>query len=225
MMKIDTHSAKRFERALRDVNASGYDFASVDALNGMAFEGRRFWREIQDRKFTIRNKYLKATTRVQKARLRRPYSVLGSMAEEMSWQEFGKTMRKASIATPYAGGSGRGMVRTRAVMKPRRMTNIELRGRKPRAKSAKQRNVVAIAQAKSSGNPFAYLDGPGIREGIYRVLNARIHLVHDLSIDRITIPRTPTLMPATRKVMKRGQRHWNKGLARQLQRIKRRNGF
>lgn len=211
-VKIDLRGIDKLQRDLQIMRKRALPHAVRQALNDEAFAGRSVWHAQMDQEFALRNRWTKASVRVDKARgtdLGRMRATLGSVADYVAEQEFGATVQKSAIPTGVASGEGRvpGSARKRPVRRPNRKAQIQLR-----SQSAQMRPNAAVAQAKRRGERFVLLER-GIRRGIYRLSGGkrrtRLDLVHDLSRNNITKRPRPTLQPTVDIV-----RGWAPGIMR-----------
>lgn len=194
---------QQLRRSLSIYARRGLPHAGRNALNGIAFAAREEWQRQAASKMTLRNTWTTRSMRVVKARginLRGMESVVGSVADYMATQEDGGVERKrgkhgVSIPTSVASGEGRGAnPRQRLVRRPNRLGSIQLAARP--GKTSRQRNAIAISQARASGRKYVFLD-LGRRRGIFRVSGGKrrpkIDMVWDLTRPTVRIPATHTL--------------------------------
>ena len=208
MFRIDNKDIRRMEGDLKAFAERALPFATKNTLNQAAFMAQREAREGVRKTMTIRNQFTERSIQVDQARtlnIRQQAAIVGSIADYMEVQEFGgfkarKGKEGVAIPTSYSAGQGEGVQpRTRLPRKPNRMANIRLQGRSKGRGSRKQRNFVAVKQAASSGSKYVFLD-LGRRKGIFKVTGGKrrpkIKMVHDLSLQSVTIPKSPWLGPA-----------------------------
>jgi len=224
MFEIDVKDANRLARDLDHFAKKSVPHAARNALNDLAFTGRRVWAEEQRQTFTVRNTWTGRQNRVDKARgtnVRTMQATLGSLAEYMDEREFGETKQKKGkhgvpIPTLYARGGSK----KRRVRKPHRLPQIRL-SHSGSSKRGRQERAVAIKRAFSSGNKFVYLE-QGNRKGIIKLLGSRrkpkYRTVWDLSRPTVRVEPVPTLQPALVKLNKLGPSIWTRALIDQARR-------
>lgn len=212
VITVDFSEVEELTRRLEKLNERGFPHAVRMALNDSAFKGRELYRQEMRSSMTLRNRFTEGSVRVQKARgmkPRRMESAVGSIQPYMRTQEEGGTERKrgkvgVAIPTSVASREGRNKRPKRRIV--RRMSQhglgrIELARRT--GKGRKQRNAIAIAEAKRRGRKHVFLD-LGRRKGIFRVgggrRSVRIDMVWDLSRRQVRIPKNPMLRRATTRV-------------------------
>jgi hypothetical protein len=156
---------------------------------------------------TTRNQYTVRSVRVEQAKtlnISRQAAIVGSTADYMEDQEFGAIQGKEGkegvvLPTSFAAGQGESRLRTRLPRKANKLSTIQLSSRRGGSQSRKQRNLVAIKRAASSGRKFVFLDLQRSR-GIFKVTGGKrrpkIKMVYDLSRQSVVIPRNPWLAPA-----------------------------
>lgn len=205
-VQLDMRDLERLTRDLRKAASGALPFAARNALNTIAFEGRRVWAGKIERQFVLRNKFTVRSTRVVKAKLQRDVdrmeAELGSVAPYMRLQEFGGVERGRSrskpVPTTVAAGQGMGVrPRTRPVRRPNRLNAIRLARSRQRGSNRSQRNVVAVKQAAATGRKFALLD---LNRGKALVMvtgrkRLNVRMVWDLSRRSVRVPASPTLQP------------------------------
>lgn len=205
MFGVDTKDVKKLERDLKTFASQAYPFATRQTINDAAFQTQRIARADVRSDMINRNRYTEQSIRVEQARtlaVSRQSATVGSIADYMETQEFGGVKTKngsegVAIATSYsAGQSGE---RTRLPRKPNKLANIQLQKRTRPGHSRKQKNLVAVLTAATSGHKFVFLD-LGKRKGIFRVTggkrNPQVRMVHDLTRSSVRIPKNPWLKPA-----------------------------
>lgn len=152
---VDFSNVAKAVKALERVSVEAVPHAARDALNTLAFEGRRVWRDEIDRAFVLRNTFTQRSLRVEKATIGRVADMrasLGSTQDYMAQQEQGaiksaKGKHGVPIPTRAASGEAEGsMPRQKPVRRANRMSAISLRKRAGRTRA--QRNAIAIAQAR-----------------------------------------------------------------------------
>ena len=211
MFKIDDREIKQLEADLQTFARRAIPFASRNTLNSTAFTARLEWQVEVRNKLITRNKFTENSIRVDKAKgldVSRQEAVVGSIAPYMEDQEFGGSKSKkgkegVAIPTTYSAGQGdNARPRTRLPRKPNKMANIRIKHNKLRG-SRKQRNLVAIQEAITTGNKYVFLD-LSRRKGLFKIVggkrNPRLKMVWDLTRQSVRIPATPTLQPTIERV-------------------------
>lgn len=217
--EMDTRELYLLERRLRALNEKGVDYAQAQTQNEIAFDARAGWAENMEKEFTLRNRYLQRSPKVERAKPSRPQSVLGSPLTELAEQELGATVRRAAIPTPFA--SGQAGERTRPVQKRKRFTNIRVSKKRFPEADKKKRAFLAIKHAQKQGDKFVFLEF-GAHRGIYAVSGkkkAKIRLVHTLPRSPVRIVPRPTLYPASVAAGGRQGRYWREALMKQIDRV------
>lgn len=232
MFKIDDREIKRLEGDLKAFASRALPFATKNTLNQAAFTAQRTAREDVAKTMTLRNRFTERSIQVEQTRtlnIRQQAAIVGSIADYMEVQEFGGTKSKTgkegvAIPTAYSAGQGEGaQPRTRLPRKPNKLSNIRLQRSNKGRGSRRQRNLVAIKQAASSGSKYVFLD-LGRRQGIFKVTGGKrrpkIRMVHDLSRDSVTIPRNPWLGPAVAATVPKIPRLYAASLRFQVKRLR-----
>lgn len=228
MIDINTRDIKQYESDLKTFAKKAFPFATKSTLNQAAFETRKQAQNNLRKDFTLRNRFTSGSVRVEQTRtlnVRRQEAITGSIADYLSTQEFGGMVQGGTgsqpIATGYSAGQEGARPRTRLPRKPNMMRSIQLKRRGRRAKTRKQRNLVAVRQAAGGASKYVFLD-LGRREGIFKVVGGkrkpRIKMVWDLSRRAVRVPRSPWLAPATREAEDQLPTFYASALAFQLQR-------
>ena len=232
MFKIDTEEIKQLESDLKTFKERAYPFATKNTVNQAAFKTQKRMKIFMHNNMILRNKFSESSIRVETTKTLRvsaQAAVVGSIAPYMENQEFGATIIKKGkhgvpIPTSEASGEGRGVkTRRKVVPRSRSLRSIKLNKSKIRTKSKKQENFIRIQQAIASGRKFVFLDLQK-HPGIYRMSGGKkapkINLIHDMSRKSVSIPKNPTLLPATRVTQKELPSIYRKSLIFQLKRHK-----
>lgn len=231
MFKINDKDIKRMEGDLKAFADRALPFATKNTLNQAAFTAQREAREGIRKTMTLRNPFTERSIQVEQTRtlnIRQQAAIVGSTADYMEVQEFGgskvrKGKEGVAIPTTYSAGQGEGVQpRTRLPRKPNKLTNIRLSQRNKGRGSRRQRNLVAVKQAASSGSKYVFLD-LGRRQGIFKVTGGKrrpkVRMVHDLSRDSVTIPKSPWLGPAVAATVPKIPQLYAASLRFQLKRL------
>lgn len=211
MFNIISRDFKRFEADLRTLSRKALPFATKATVNGAAFMARRLSQEGIREEMINRNRFTVGGIRVEQTRTLRisqQAAVVGSIADYMADQEFGAIKSKTGkegvrISTSYSSGEGENaQPRTRLPRRANTMAAIKLQRRSKKGSNRKQRNLIAIKQAASTGRKYVFLD-LSRRKGIFKVIGGKrrpkIKMVHDMTEQSVTIPRNPWLAPAVVK--------------------------
>lgn len=230
MLKIDDSEIKQMESDLKTFAERAFPFATKNTLNRSAFEGQKIARRNIDAKMTQRNKFSKQSVQVEQSRtlnVARQSSSMGSIADYMKDQEFGKIIKKSGkkgvpIATSYAAGQSEGaQPRTRLPRKANTLAAIQLRNKRTRSKTRRQRNLIVIKEAAQSGRKYIFLD-LGRSKGIFKVVGGKrrpkIKMVWSMREQSVVVPRNPWLKPAADKVQKLMPEFYRDALKFQLKR-------
>lgn len=239
MIRADMTDVRALRRDLEAFSRKAWPYANRSALNGMAFAGRREYRDQMQQRLTLRNRWTINSVQVQTARgtdPRRQMAVTGSVAPYMADTEFGTTHRPQGrtgvpLATSRAAGQPRGVPRTRVPSRRNRLSNIKLGGKAVTPKTPAQRLVLLARQAVETGRRQIYHDGRhGPRRGIYQVRGgslqrprgwprgAKLDMLWDLSRDSVRQPATPLLGPAAQSVERRGPDLYVEAIRYQIER-------
>ena len=230
MLKIDDSDLKQYESDLKTFANRAFPFATKNTLNRSAFEAQKVARNNVDSKMIQRNRFTKQSIQVEQSRtlnISRQSSSVGSIADYMKDQEFGKVIRKSGkegvpIATSYAAGQSEGaQPRTRLPRKANALASIQLRNKRTRGKTRRQRNLIVIKEAAQSGRKYIFLD-LGRSKGIFKVVGGmrkpKIKMVWSMREQSVVIPRNPWLQPAVKRVQKRMPEFYRDSLVFQLKR-------
>lgn len=206
----------KFSRAIQNFGEKQFPIINGMALNRTAFETRKEYVKIVERRFTLRNKWTVKTIQFNKVRGLNPNtqeSSVGSTADYMADQEFGsvkKATGKKGVAIPTTTASFESFgtkPRKKTVSRSRRRGSIRLTRATVKAHNRKQHVVETIraVSAKGSGN-YAYLPIQGAK-GIYRITGkgakAKIKMIYSLSKKTIPIKKAPSLGPAVNNIIPR----------------------
>lgn len=229
MFKINDKELKEFEKDLKAFAHRALPFATKNTLNQSVFHAQKLNKRDVAVKMILKNRFTERSIQVDQARtlnIRRQAATVGSTADYMEDQEFGTTKTKRGrrgtpIPTGWSAGQENQQSRTRVPRRANKLLNIRLAHRRTKAKNRRQRNVMAIKQAATTGNKYVFLD-LGRREGIFKVIGGkrrpRIKMVHDLSHDSVTIPRNPWHKPGVDATIVRLPEFYRKSLVFQLKR-------
>jgi len=198
---------------------AGRDWPKINgaALNQTAFEARKEYVKIAERRFVLRNRWTIRSIRVDKVKgFTNQFSEVGSIMDYMEEQEFGGTKtasgsKGVAIPSTTAANQPRGArPRTKKVMPSRRRTRLNLyKGKRIKGGSRKEYVVAVVKQAaEAGGRRFVYLPRLGhMDKGIYLITggkkNPKVNLIYDLSRKTVKIPKQPTLLPAVNNIQPR----------------------
>ena len=201
------------------LNPKQFGFAMRNTVNALAFETSKNAKDTVRKSFTLRNKYTERSILVERARYPGQPAVVGSTADYMLDQEFGGRTEDPTIATAYSAGQT--TKRTKLPRKANRMRNIRLPGQRVKAYSKRQRNMIAVQEAKANGDKFVYID-TGRKKFIARVVGTKrkpqIKMVQDMSRTSTPIPKSPWLEPSTDRAVKKREAIWRDAMRYQLRR-------
>ena len=230
MFAINDRDIKKMERDLKSFAHRALPFATKQTVNRSAFTAQKIAREGVREDMINRNRFTVQSIQVDQARtlqISRQAAIVGSIADYMEDQEFGGIKSKTgkegvSIATGYSAGQENAQPRTRLPRKANAMANIALHRRRKKGQSRRQRNLIAIKQASTSGRKFIFMD-LGKRKGIFKVIGGkrrpRIKMVHDMTRQSVVIPRNPWLLPAVNKTQPMISGFYKDALTFQLRRL------
>ncbi len=224
-VRVNLRDYKRLTRDLEAVSTRAFPHASRNALNAMAFEGRKLWQAEMGSKFVLRNSWTVRRILVDKARgvdMASMRAVLFSPDEYLIKQEQGGESDH-SVPTGIATGEGRGAnPRRKLVRKPNQVSAIAL-GQRYHRGNRRQRNAVAIHAAAAEGRKFVFLDLEK-RKGLFKLTGGRrsprVDMVWDTTKKSHHIHPTPTLGPALQRLEVVAPRLMEGALIEQLKRAK-----
>lgn len=213
---MDGRPLLKLAQGIKDFAEKQYPIINGMALNRTAFEARKEYVNIVQRRFVLRNKGTVKSIQFRKVKGLNPNtqeSSVGSTMEYMAEQEFGgikKATGKKGVAIPTPIASSESISarpRKKPISRPRRRASIRLTRAKVKARSRKQ-HVVATIRAVSaigSGN-YAYLPIQRAK-GIYRITGkgkkAKIKMVYSLEKKTLPIRKQPSLTPAVNNIIPR----------------------
>ncbi len=195
MLQINVDDIGRLERDLGRVSKQAIPYAERGTINGYAFETQTNARKLIGEEFVNRNSWTRRTVMVARAVGKEPART-GSTQDYMVTQEFGGVEKSGSIPTGASAGQRGRRPRTRLPRVANRMLNIQLKRRKRGGTSQRQRNAIAVRQAKAAGDRFVFLETRRSR-AIYRFAGGgRLVMMHNMSRSSVRIPRKPWLRPS-----------------------------
>ncbi len=219
----------KFGKAIEDFADKQYPIVNGMALNRAAFETRKEYIRIIERRFTLRNKGTIRSIQFNKVVGLNPKtqeSSVGSTMDYMASQEFGDTKtgrgkKGIGIPTPTASNESAGTrPRKKPVSRPRRRSSIRLTKSTIKARSRKQHIFMTIRSAaeKGSGN-YVYLPIQNSK-GIYRVTGkgkrAKIKMIYSLSKKTIPIKKQPSLFPAVNNIIPQMARFYKEAAEKRI---------
>jgi hypothetical protein len=200
---------KAFQRELKSFGKKEFPIINGMALNKTAFEARKQYVSLAERRFIMRNKWTVKSIRFQKVvGFKNQFSEVGSTMDYMEDQEFGNTKTKTgkhgvAIPTSTASNEARGAKpRRKKVIASRRRGRVQLHRVRVKAKNRVQHVVATVrAAADAGGRRFIYLPRLGkMGAGIYLITGGKrkpkLNLIYDLSRKSVSTPKRPTLKPA-----------------------------
>jgi hypothetical protein len=225
VIRVDLSDFKRLTRDLEAVSKGAFPHASRNALNAIAFEGRRIWQSELGRAFVLRNDWTTRrllVTKAKGARMQGMRSTLESPDVFLLKQEAGG-IENRSVPTGIATTEGRGAnPRRRLVSKPNKVSSISLAPRLAKG-NRKQRNAIAIRQAQAAGKRFVYLD-TARHKGLFRLTGGKrlksVDMVWDTTSKSHVVHRTPTLQRTINRLEPKCPALMTSALVEQLKRHK-----
>ena len=220
-MKADFSEVERLEKKLGKIRERALPFASKQTVNDLAFKTQQIAKaEIKD-EMILRNKWTMKGIQVQKTKtlnVRQQAAIVGSVDDYMERQEFGGTVRgTGKEGKPIYTGAAANQEGQQPISKlPTRgnqIKNIALRRQAIKAKSRKQRNLVAVINAVQTGQRYVYMK-TAKRKGIYKVKGgskktkrgwpkgARLKLIWDMTNKTYRTPKNAWLKPSVDKAVK-----------------------
>ena len=231
MIRVDLIEVKEFENKLKDMRLKSFPFATKGAINGYAFATQKIARQTISENMIERNKFTKQSIRVIHTRtlkMSAQESEVGSIATYMADQEFGATKGKGRnkhgvrLTTSYAAGQDGAKPRTKLARGSNDIRKISLNKGKIKAKTRRQKNLVAVRNAAKTNQRYVFID-TGRKKAIYRVIggkkNPRVKMVHDLTRQSVEIKKNPWLFPSVRKVQPMMESIYKRELQRQIDRL------
>lgn len=230
-LAITLRGIDEMQEELERIAKRAVPFAARDALNGLAFAGRKIWQEQIASSLTLRNRFTERRALVERVatyRMADMEATLGHTEEYMRRLELGigERARRSGIAIPteHASGQAKGSLpggRKRMVKKAFVTRALGKIRRQPKSLNRKARNARAVARAIKDGSRLAYLELPKKR-GLYRILGGRkapqIRKLYDLTRRSTPRPRVPTLQTTIEKTVPLGPGLAFAALSRQLER-------
>ena len=222
---------KKFSQGLKQFGKKEFSVINGMALNKAAFEARKEYVKIAERRFTMRNKWTIRSIQYRKVQgFRNQFSEVGSTMDYMEDQEFGETIYKTgkhgvSIPTSTASGEARGArPRRKTVVRSRFRTRIKLyNGKRIKAKNRRSYIVAAVKQAAAAGGRrFLYLPlqkSPGIYLITGGKRKPKLNLIYDLSKKSVTVPARPTLKPAVDTIRPRMPQYYQTAFEQRTKKI------
>jgi hypothetical protein len=214
-----------YAKELEKVAKRAFPHATRNALNAMAFEGRKLWQQEMRGTFTLRNKWTEMGVRVFKAKgvsIPRMKATVMHPDGYLYKQEYGGIEPRSAVPTPTAAGQGRAGKRTKLVRRPFKVGAISL-GDRLKAGSRAQRNVAAVHMAAKAGRRFVYLEGAK-KHGIFLIKGGkrrpRVEMLHDTTSGSHRVPPPPTLQPAINKLNGIAPKLMKEAVVEQLRRAK-----
>lgn len=216
-------------RDLRVARKRALPHAVRNALNTAAFEAKRAWGDEVAQKFTNRNTWTAGraiqVVKAQGTELRKLEARVGSTADFMGRQEHGGTVRGRSghrpIPGPTAAGQASGGKRTKLVRAVNRLSAIRA-AKAGKGVNRRQRNAIAIAMARRSGQKRAVLERPKGGKGLFAIGGSlrkpKARLLWDLSRRSARVPAHPTLEPALKKLTRKMEHIFMSEILAQLRR-------
>lgn len=226
MLSIAFKGLEQFAKGLDRFGHKLAKAAARDAVNTTAFEARKVWvGEIQSR-MVLRNRFTVNSVRVDKATLGpidSMQAVLGSLAPYMDEQEFGASQQvggRRAIPTSAAAGQYGARPRTKLVRRPYRLGAIQNAAKSNRGLNSRQRNAIAMKEARAEGKKFVILENGHGGKNIFRIAggarNPKLHMMWNLSKGSRPIPKNPTLGPTVSQINHRAPKIYRKAVGRQL---------
>jgi hypothetical protein len=204
-VKVDLTSVAKYERQLGKFAKTAVPYGVRNALNTMAFEGRKAWQGEMRSEFILRNTWTTRRILVVKASgtsVANMKSVVGSPDDYLEKQEAGG-VQLGSVPTKVASGEGEGGgPRRKLVRGPNKLSAIQLTARS-RKGTRKQKNAAAVRMAIAAGKRFVFLD-LGKSKGLFKLKGGgkrpAISMVWNTTKKRHTVRARPTLGPAVKTI-------------------------
>jgi hypothetical protein len=224
-VKVDLTSVAKYEKQLGKFAKTAVPFGVRNALNMMAFEGRKLWQGEMRSEFILRNTWTTRRILVVKAsglNVASMKSVIGSPDEYMEKQEHGG-ITLGSVPTKVASGEGEGAgPRRKLVRGPNKLSAIQLTARS-RKGSRKRSNAAAVRMAVAAGKRFVFLQ-LGKSKGLFKLKGGgkrpQVRMVWNTTKKRHVVRARPTLGPAVKTIALRADRIMVDAMVQQLKRHK-----
>lgn len=203
-----------------NLSRAAMEIATRRTLTGLAFEGRKAYKENIKKEFVLRNKRTIQGVRMTEAKrgsINQQFSVVGHLDDWMRRQEFGGThIGRKTIPTQRAAGQSRGLrPRTKAVRRPNYLKRIDI-------DQGYDRIQARMREAAKSGKRFIYAD-LGRREGIFKVIGntkrMRLDMIYSTGHRGIVTKPRYVLRSAKAEAMTHRNRLFRSAIDFQLQRI------
>jgi hypothetical protein len=224
LLSIKSPDVLKLRRHLEVYKASAFPFATKGTLNKLAFRTQQEARGLVGKQMILRNKWTRASIQVDKA-----YSNLvahqearvGSVEKYMDTQETGSSANRSKSSKkmqpiPTKGSTGEASLPRRKL--PRglnRRVNVRL-AEKPIGANAKQRNAIAIAMAKKRGHKHVFLEHPGNKRGVYRMVRKKPVFILAYFKKTVPTPKNPWMRPAVAKVVPNTEKYFKQEIVRQI---------
>lgn len=228
-MKVisDTRELVQFGHALGELGRSGLRYAMKGVVNDQAFHGRKVsWPETASEGLILRKpKATLGSFGVRKAQGRVIEAALGSGRPYMATLEDGDMQAakgKHGVPIPAAAPGVRGSIKHRAKARDQLANLTLMRG--AIHGDRKQRNAIALAQARSKGGGVIFLETEKGHKGLFRVRGgnprksrAMPRKIWDLTHKTVNIPPHTTLQAAAQIELRRAPIYWVSNLGKQVQ--------
>lgn len=228
MIRADLTQVRQLEHQVRRMREQAIPYAVRFAMNGVAFDARRYWVDNMRQQLTLRNRWTERSPRVEQGRsldMNRMQAVLGSPLEYLEDVEFGG-VNTSPIPTGKASGEGRTRNRRQTVRRRNRQDRLQAR-RLPRQQPIAQ----AVAEAISDRQRVVLAERghPLLTAGIYRIEGgtarrperASLQLVQAHDPERTTTRARPIMREAAEQANAGAVHKYADALRFQLRRMQR----
>lgn len=248
VLSVDTRQIRRLADDVKKLSKSAYPIAVERTLNDSAKTARTLSRERIKKQMINRNAFTRNSIRfvlAKKGPVSGKFSTVGSIAEYLEGQEFGRNESKkttkggeSGVAIPTSFSAGQDEKSKPRLKIPRagnKMARINLNRKKSKTSNKKQSLLLSVNRAVFTGRRYFFHDFGGSKSrGIFKAVGgskssakkggwpkgARISLVWSMRQRSYTIPKNPWLKPATNETQKMMPAFYASALKFQIERQK-----
>jgi len=230
MLLLDDRQIRKLATRLRSEAPQALKYAVRDTLNTAAFETRKHWQGQMQTTFTLRNRWIPGSIRVEKVSgldVRTMESRVGSLFGPLKVQEDSGTIQgrgKEGYRRPTKRAKPQGRVTRQAVRMARlSLTHPKLDVPNPsKSKPIAQKIMVAARMARAAGYRYVFLELSEQSRGIYQLMGSKrrpkLRTIWDMRHGSVHIPKHATLEPAYKRTVRTMPRFGEAALLRQLKR-------
>lgn len=235
LITLDNSELREFSRKLHLMSSTAIPNAVRYTLDKMAYQTMREARRGLKDHFTLRNTWTSRSIAYEKVgasnNIDRMESCTGSRMAYMRHQEEGINRAAGGkygepIPTTEASGEGQVSVRKKRVLRKFYLSRLRVakglyQETKAYAKSTRQHIAIMAAKARKMKRRIVYWRSPRSgKEGLVQVLERRLPMLYDLTLDRIRSEPRHWLRKPTNEVTKKLYDIYGKALRFQLYKLK-----